>query len=140
MHVEFTSQLEEQVCLIKEQSDQVIELRTNEVQLQYELKYNEMRDGLLEEMRSERELKMQQNLKIKLEKRLIEEISSSIREQQEAKIREEITAQVREELKRASDKEMKEMKRKLKISQQTKKDKLVSQHENEFTVRVNQQV
>ena len=30
-HVEFTSQLEEQVCFIKEQSDQVIELRTNEV-------------------------------------------------------------------------------------------------------------
>jgi hypothetical protein len=40
-----------------------------------------MRDGLLEEMRSERELKMQQNLKIKLEKRLIEEISNEIREQ-----------------------------------------------------------
>ncbi len=81
MHIEYTNQLDEQVCLIKEQSDQVIELRTNEVQLQYELKYSEMRDGLLEEMRSERELKMQQNLKIKLEKRLIEEISNEIREQ-----------------------------------------------------------
>ena len=33
MHAEFTEQLEEQVTLIKEQSDQVIELRSNEIQL-----------------------------------------------------------------------------------------------------------
>ena len=57
----------------------MIELRTNEVELEYELKHTNLRNEVLEEMRSEREVKMKKNLKAKIEKRLIEEMSREIR-------------------------------------------------------------
>ena len=126
MHAEFTEQLEEQVTLIKEQSDKVIELRSNEIQLQYELKHNNLRNEVLEEMRSERETKMKKNLKAKLEKRLIEEMSKELRESLETEIRQELTQKVTEELKTANTKEIGLLKRKLQASSQTKKDKMVS--------------
>ena len=57
----------------------MIELRTNEVELEYELKHTNLRNEVLEEMRSEREVKMKKNLKAKIEKRLVEEMSREIR-------------------------------------------------------------
>ena len=127
MHQEFTEQLEDQVQVIKEQSDQVIELRTNEIELQYELKHNNLRNEVLEELRSERELKMKRNLKEKLEKRLTEEISQKLRGSLETEIRKQMTGKITEELKSANSKELTQMRRKLQASQQTKKEKLVSQ-------------
>ena len=136
MHEEFTKQLEEQVQIIKEQSDQVIELRTNEVELQYELKHSNLRNEVLEEMRGEREKKMKRNLKSKIEKRLIEEMSKELREQLEQEIRGELTAKITEELKTANEKEMTQMRRKFQASSQNKKDKIMNKHENEFNTRV----
>lgn len=77
-------------------------------------------------------------MRVKLEKKLIHEISENIRGSLENEIRQEITARIKNELNQANEKELTQMRRKLKMSSQTKKDKLVSQHENEFTVRVNQ--
>ena len=53
----------------------MIELRANEIELQYELKHNTMKEEVLEEMRSDRERKMKASLKSKIEKRLIVEMS-----------------------------------------------------------------
>ena len=58
----------------------MIELRANEIELQYELKHNTMKEEVLEEMRSDRERKMKASLKQKIEKRLITEMSREIRE------------------------------------------------------------
>ena len=91
-------------------------------------------------MRSERETKMKKNLKAKLEKRLIEEMSKELRESLETEIRQELSQKVTEELKTANTKEIGLLKRKLQASSQTKKDKMVSQQENEFNARVSQQV
>lgn len=68
MHAEFTEQLEEQLQVIKEQSDKVIELRANEIELSHELKHSNLRDELLEEMRSDREQKIKRKMKEKVEK------------------------------------------------------------------------
>lgn len=43
-------------------------------------------------------------------------------------------------MQQANDKELTQMRRKLQVSTQSKKDKIVSQHENEFNVRVKQEV
>ena len=106
MHAEFTVQLEEQLQVIKEQSDQVIELRTNEIKLQQELKETNLRDQVLEEMRSEREVKMKKSLKDKIEKRLIEDMSKEIRASLEADIRKELTEKITDELKVKNEKEL----------------------------------
>ena len=65
----------------------MIELRANEIELQYELKHNTMKEEVLEEMRSDRERKMKASLKQKIEKRLITEMSREIRESLEGQIR-----------------------------------------------------
>ena len=127
MHAEFTDQLEEQVNVIKEQSDQVIDLRTNEIELQYELKHNNLRNNVLEELRSEREIRMKKNLKAKIEKQLTEEMSKEITDKVEAEVREELTVKISEEMKNANNKEIGQLKRKLQASASTKKDKMVSQ-------------
>lgn len=92
--------------MIKEQSDQVIDLRTNEIELQYELKHNNLRNNVLEELRSEREIRMKKNLKAKIEKQLTEEMSKEITEKVEAEVREELTVKISEEMKNANNKEI----------------------------------
>lgn len=99
-----------------------------------------MKEEVLEEMRSERERKMKASLKLKIEKRLIAEMSSEIRQSLESEIRDQLKQEISEELKKENSKELGFLKRKLQATSQTKKDKMVSQHENEFNVRVNQQV
>ena len=75
MKEQYEAQLNDQLRLLKQESQQVVLLRQDELRLEFEVKEHELRNEIRAEMRSEREIKMRNKLQNKLEKQLSEEIT-----------------------------------------------------------------
>ena len=60
---EYEHQLESQLLAIRDQSNKMIELRTSEIRLEFELKNQDARNEIFEEMREKRDAQLQDRLR-----------------------------------------------------------------------------